>query len=650
MKKFKYGLLSLLAILSIASCDKNDYEYIPASDAGQTSVSFPLDTETEIKLQNGDTEFDICMTRTNSESKESITLPLYASGDLANEDGSVVYFEVPSSVTFEEGKDTAYINVKANQEAIGYDNEKKITLSLDTLNSSYAYAKIEFTVSYPAPWTSLGKGKMCDVFMAGNVYVDVEIQQNDLDPSLFRVVRPYHALCVPGEYEVSKDVCEYLQLQIVKGKFSYDFVYFPPSSTGYFHSKYGEDIYAVSPGSFQSLFNEETCAYNRVAEYQSEGLPGEIILEPMYYLMEQGGYFNKPGKEPLIDIIFPGYVKADYSADVKYAGVMTDAAGKTFAVADLALGEDVEDARAIVVPEIWDFSEVAQAVLVGELEATEVEAGRIEVPFDFEELQENKLQIIVLVVAKGEVKTVDSESFEYYGGGANPWKSIGTGLYTDDFLIPMFRDDPAEAPTPTYEVEIMENTETPGLYRVMDPYSNSVYPYAEDDCAPDGMYLVINATNPNRVYIPKQSIGFDWGYGEMFIQSFGAYYLESGAASEDQIAAAGFFGTVENGVITLPLLKNGDKLVSALLYLGDTPYLTGAAGEFKIVLPSAVPANQAAKAAAKRTAAKSASAKRAAKRVKKAKLNESAFEKAVRMIRLSSADKCKMTVSKARKI
>ena len=69
--------------------------------------------------------------------------------------------------------------------------------------------------------------------------------------------------------------------------------------------------------------------------------------------------------------------------------------------------------------------------------------------------------------------------------------------------------DPAEVPTPTYEVEIMENTETPGLYRVMNPYSNSVYPYAEGDCAPDGMYLVINATDSNRVYIPKQSIGFD---------------------------------------------------------------------------------------------------------------------------------------------
>ena len=220
---------------------------------------------------------------------------------------------------------------------------------------------------------------------------------------------------------------------------------------------------------------------------------------------------------------------------------------------------------------------------------------------------------------------------------------------TDDFLTPMFYD-PAEVPTPTYEVEIMENTETPGLYRVMDPYSNSVYPYAENDCAPDGMYLVINATNPNQVYIPKQSIGFDWGYGEMFIQSFAAFFLEGGAASEEQLAAAGYFGKLENGVITLPLLTNGDNQVSAMLYLGDTPYLTGSAGEFKIVLPSAVPANQAAKAAAKRTAAKSASAKRAAKRVKKSKLNESAFEKAVRMIRLSSADKCKMTVSKARKI
>ena len=410
MKKIKYGLLSLLAIIGVASCDRNDYEYIPATDAGQASVSFPVDTETEVELKGDETEFNVLLTRTNSESKESLTLPLYASGDLT----SVVYLEVPNSVTFEKDADSAYVAIKANKEAIGYDNELSLTLSLDTLNSSYAYAKINLKVSYPAPWTSLGKGKMCDLFMAGSTYVDVEIQQNDLDPSLFRVVRPYHALCVPGDYEVSSDVCEYLQLQLVKGKFSYDFVYFPPSSTGYFHSKYGEDIYAVSPGSFQSFFNEETCQYNRVVEYQENGLPGEIVLEPVYYLMQAGGSFNKPGKEVLVDIIFPGYVKADYSADVTYVGVMTDAAGKTYAVADLALGEDAKDVRAIVVPEVWDFSEVAQAVLLGELDATEVEAGRIEVPFDFEKLQENKLQIIVLVVAKDEIKTVDSEGFEYY--------------------------------------------------------------------------------------------------------------------------------------------------------------------------------------------------------------------------------------------
>ena len=100
MKKIKYGLLSLLAIIGVASCDRNDYEYIPATDAGQASVSFPVDTETEVELKGDETEFNVLLTRTNSESKESLTLPLYASGDLTNEDGSVVYLEVPNSVTF----------------------------------------------------------------------------------------------------------------------------------------------------------------------------------------------------------------------------------------------------------------------------------------------------------------------------------------------------------------------------------------------------------------------------------------------------------------------------------------------------------------------------------------------------------------------
>lgn len=45
------------------------------------------------------------------------------------------------------------------------------------------------------------------------------------------------------------------------------------------------------------------------------------------------------------------------------------------------------------------------------------------------------------------------------------WKSLGTGYYTDDFVVPVFNQTPISY---TYEVEVQESTSTPGLYRIVN--------------------------------------------------------------------------------------------------------------------------------------------------------------------------------------
>jgi len=163
------------------------------------------------------------------------------------------------------------------------------------------------------------------------------------------------------------------------------------------------------------------------------------------------------------------------------------------------------------------------------------------------------------------------------------WTSLGTTQFTDVFLAPMFG-----MPAPSYEVEVTEREDMPGLYRVMNPYSNTVYPYAEDDCAEDGMFLEINATDPEGVYITQQELGFDWGYGAMAIVSYGAYMMSRGNAFAD-LKGAGYLGTLKDGVITLPDFTNDNgKKYSSLLYMGTTGYLAGEG--FQLALPGVVPA------------------------------------------------------------
>lgn len=292
-------------------------------------------------------------------------------------------------------------------------------------------------------------------------------------------------------------------------------------------------------------------------------------------------YANGDG---MFSILLPSYVKADYSAEVQYAGIYTAADESVYAVANLTLGADATDVKAIVMPQEADAAAVADAIAAGELEAVEVAAGRIEIPFDAEELATDKFQIIAVVLADSAVKTIATSTFEYYGGGANPWKSIGTGYFTDDIIAPLVKVAP-----PTYEVEIYENEKTPGLYRVMNPYSNSVYPLAEDDAAPEGLYLEVNAMDPNAVYVQYQTLGFDWGVGEFGFATVAADLLLTQGIPIETIKEKGYGGTLADGVIKFPLLSNssGAKFQGYVYGAGELFNYAGMNGKFEITLPSA---------------------------------------------------------------
>ena len=170
--------------------------------------------------------------------------------------------------------------------------------------------------------------------------------------------------------------------------------------------------------------------------------------------------------------------------------------------------------------------------------------------------------------------------FAEYVTEKNPekFKSLGTGLYTEDFLFGLFNG----LENVTYEVEIEESEDNPGKYRLVNPYG-AAYPYNEegDYDASQDYYMVIDAQDPASVYIPLQGVGCDWGYGEWEVYSLAAYYLDNGKTAEE-VKAAGYFGTLADGVITFP----ESSLLITSSGLGG--YYTGnTAGAFKVVLPGA---------------------------------------------------------------
>lgn len=583
MKFYKILSTALLfpALMAISSCEEETFEvpdYTPAESVTGTQVYFEGAVNTNFTVSAVDTVFTIKLSRVQKDSVATIALKAEA------DSATLTKFSFPSVATFAAGEATTTISCVAKVDSMEFDTPYTVKLCIANEEDATLYGQsfVTLKVTCPAPWKSLGMGKFSEGFLGtAGEYFDVEILQNELAPNQFRVVEPYAEIL--GDIPVDK----YLEFSILPAGTEFkdyvldaEYVVFNDYNMGEWNSNYAEDVYALHPYRFGMTL--DLWGYNVVLDYQENGLPGEVSLAPYFYLFEQGGGWNQT-KETTISILFPGYVKADYSSALEYAGLFTKPDGSIFAVGNLALGADATEVKAIVMPADADAAALADAIAAGELEATDVEAGRIEVPFNAEELGGNNFQIVAVVLAEGAVKSVASASFEYYGGGDNPWESLGTGIYTDDVLVPMFY----EGGTPvSYEVEILEHTGNPGLYRIMNPYAKSVHPLGDDDYAPEGMYIEVNATDAEGVYIQQQSLGMDWGYGEMQLLTNGARYLATN--DFEVVKGAGYLGKVVEGVITFPTFtQSNGATYQGILYMGESGYLAGMNSKMEITLPGA---------------------------------------------------------------
>lgn len=96
------------------------------------------------------------------------------------------------------------------------------------------------------------------------------------------------------------------------------------------------------------------------------------------------------------------------------------------------------------------------------------------------------------------------------------WKSIGQLRYTDIFCAMADGDPSAYA---TYKVEAEESEGNPGLYRIKNPASSNPKASGQTDTSQD-YWLIIDATDPDAVTIPKQKYGYISHDSDVYVQSF----------------------------------------------------------------------------------------------------------------------------------
>ncbi|WP_148304488.1 hypothetical protein [Bacteroides stercorirosoris] len=352
-----------------------------------------------------------------------------------------------------------------------------------------------------------------------------------------------------------------------------DLVYFPYYCTGFFNTSndYNTNVDAHHPSDFSSLNSEAAWTFNRVLQYQADGTPAGVQLAPYYYMNGHGGW-NNTQADGIITIIFPGASLKDYTINVEYKGRFTNVGGDNYAVADIQLGADVENAKVVMV-EGNDIQAAINGILDGSLEGIEVsQSGSVNIPSTANGL----CSIVAVGYGEGESQEVAYTSFEF-SAGTDRWMSLGTALYTEDLMTTLYKVD-----NPTYEVEIQENSENPGVYRLVNPYGEA-YPYNESGDWDDSQnhYLVINAQDPEGVFIDQQKMGLNWGDGALIISSLAANYLGQGATLEE-VKAKGVCGSLTDGVITFPV-----KSLLCTLESETSFYYGNINGAFKVVLPDA---------------------------------------------------------------
>jgi len=417
MKNF-IKLSYLLLALPFVACSDGGDDYEPAAMPTGSQVYFSNENSSSVSLLATDSSFSVEIDRMDASS--ALDVAINASGD------GVEYYNVPTSVSFASGQKTTNIEITFDPDEIGFDNEKEITLSIadESLTTKYGYSSLTFTVNIPAPWTTLGTGTVIENFWTGETY-SAKIQQNDINPNIFRVVNPF-----PSNLGFVQGA-DYFEFRIYKAgetllgqTLTQDIVYYSDVAMHYYDS-YDAIINNVFPGRFTEFATEDTWAHNTVTAYQENGLPGSVQIAPYYYMFGVGGW-NFTQNDNMLTFIFPGYAPKDYSIEATYDGILTKG-DLTRVVSYVTLGADVEKALVAVVPESA-LETVEEDIIAGTVESVEItEEGTVGIDFTYKD--PGKYYIVAVAMAEGEEVDAVAVGFNYTSS-TESWKQIGTGTYT----------------------------------------------------------------------------------------------------------------------------------------------------------------------------------------------------------------------------
>lgn len=632
-KIFNYCILSLLSVLTLTlgSCTE-EYDYVKQKAKGQ-QVYFSNSLSSSVTITDNGAHFIVPINRIDT--AEELTVNLTAT----DESGVLT---IPSTVTFKAGESEANITIDYDPSQIEADTYYDVTLAVADADytTPYGDSNYSFNIVMWPPYTVIGTGKFTDASIGISNY-NVEIRQINSNPNKFRVIRPY-------ELAAGAAGPDFIQFEIMQQGSKYpsgaqvtepDMVYFDDIVLGIDRFNIGSSTEYWHPSNLKDM----DVTHNRVIAYQDSGLPGVVQFAPYMFAYETedgrvAGNNSLVSQDGVITITFPDYVynPKDYTVSVNYVGALVGQDGNNYVMSNVTMGEDVTEVRVGIV-EGGDVNNALNQVLSGQVDMTTVTtSGEVRIPCTYS----GECTMVAVAYAYNDEGVLTEQNVAYttfdFAVTAETWKPLGTGLYTDYMAASMYQGGVAV----TYEVEIEESEKNPGIYRIINPYDPSIYPLSaslEYSYTPSN--IIINASDPDAVYIQMQSIGvYDQQYGDTYILSNGGGYIDAGNPF-DIVKQAGLIkGTLKNGVISFEpnelLFTDESSWAQGYIYYADKQNTTD-----MLVLPSAVTSQAKAKAVKAANTVKNIKFATGRKTSMADKFNKSNKFKAVKKFTLNKAEK-----------
>lgn len=166
------------------------------------------------------------------------------------------------------------------------------------------------------------------------------------------------------------------------------------------------------------------------------------------------------------------------------------------------------------------------------------------------------------------------------------WKSIGTGTFRENFAHAFY----TISEYPELEVEVQESEQTPGRYRIVNPYADYPDYIGSPGCYPGEYYIVVDASDPVHCYIETSKTGYQIGGHEMLIVGSQADdYYNNRYGNWTLADRDGICGKLVDGSITFPPMS-----LLAAAWNPDTEWnddilwlMTDSYGMFRLRLPGA---------------------------------------------------------------